>query len=161
MPKKPTKEQLTLIEKARILLECFDGDFYGPKDQIVFKIDSPNWALKLMSNFGFGGKAPNTITTYLIMRVCDRLNLYPKSSSLQAIEEVILDDTVHMLPNRGEMLEWLKLVPSSWDYLTESMQKNSNMMAEGVMLAAYRNYYKFISDKVIEFLKSEKIQRSN
>lgn len=159
MSKKSAKEQLTLIEKARILLECFDGDFYGPKDQIIFKIDSPNWTLKLMSNFGFGGKAPNTITTYLIMRVCDRLNLYPKSSSLQAIEEVIADDITHMLPNRGEMIEWLKLVPSSWDYLTESMQNNPNMMAEGVMLAAYRNYYKFISDKVLQALKSEKITK--
>lgn len=161
MPKKPAKEQLTLIEKARILLECFDGDFYGPKDQIVFKIDSPNWALKLMSNFGFGGKAPNTITTYLIMRICDRLNLYPKSSNLQAVEEVISDDVNHILPGRGEMIEWLKLVPSSWDYLTESMQKNPNMTAEGVMLSAYRNYYKFISGKVIQVLKSEKILRSN
>jgi hypothetical protein len=154
--KKSAKTKLTLVEKARILLECFDGDFYGPKDQIMFKIDSPMWALQLMVDFGFGGKGPNIITTYLIMRVCYTINMYPKSSKLEAILEVIEDDITHMEPAKGEMLDWLRVVPSSWDYLTESINANkgANLRGENITLIAYRNYYRFIATKVIEALKA-------
>lgn len=159
-PKKVNKGKLSLVEKARILLECFDGDFYGPKDQILFKIDSPDWALKMMVDFGFGGKGPNIITTYLIMRTCYTINLYPKSSKLEALQEVIEDDITHMLPASGEMIDWLKAVPSSWDYLSEAMNnlKSEKVRAESIMLAAYRNYYRFVSQKVVEYLLSVSIK---
>ena len=164
MPKKvskQTKVKLTLIERARLLLECFEGDLNGPKDRIIFRIDSPQWVMKIMTSFGFNGRSPNIITTYLIMRTCYTINLYPKTSKLEVIKEVLEDDSAHMQPISGEMIDWLKYVPSSWDYLTEAMKNpnNERVQAHTITLIAYRNYYRFIAEKVIEALTNAEVTK--
>lgn len=161
--KKSAKVKLTLVEKARLLLECFDGNVYGPKTQISFKIDSPDWALKLMVDFGFYGKSPDIITTCLIMEVCYDLSLYPKSSKLQALQAAVKDYTANVVPAQGDLILWLRVVPSSWDYLTVAMNdpSNANMRAEVIMLTAYRNYCSVTSSKLFEALSTISLNKEN